>query len=223
MPAAAQLKPTRDEALEVVQLLEAQGYRPDPEDSPFLSRQAHRVAMNEVLTSSPTIIHYTGHGEVWEEEENLVLWAEPQLCKRYGDCHAGFGRKELADLKAMLSFAEPDREKLLPSGPLVVLNSCLTGLTRAFGGQREDLASMLLEEGAEAVIASPTSVFERMGVRLRTLLYRPDLLAETAAMGEAFLRVRREIEEGYRGSRIWPAWSLLTYHGNPYARLPHES
>ncbi|GAF71385.1 unnamed protein product [marine sediment metagenome] len=149
-----------------------------------------------------------------------MLWAEPEFCQQYGDATAPFGRKEILDIKEYLQYEQPDREKLLDQS-LVVLNSCLTGRTRSHGGQREDLAWTLLDEGAEVVIASPLPVYESMGTRLGVGLYDPELAPGSRCLGETFLHLRCLIERRYRGRHIWPAWSLLAYHGNPYTRLPH--
>ena len=41
-------------------------------------------------------------------------------------------------------------------------------------------------------------------------------------MATTLLHIRRLIERTLRhlNSPLWPTWSLLTYHGNPYAHLP---
>lgn len=96
----------------------------------------------------------------------------------------------------------------------------MTGLTRSHGGQREDLASAFMREGAEAVIASALPVFDRMGKSFGQMLYDEDYHNDKG-MAYTFADVRRALEKEYRGHRIWPAWSLLMYHGNPYAHLPH--
>ena len=42
-------------------------------------------------------------------------------------------------------------------------------------------------------------------------------------MGWRFAAARAFVERIWRDteSPYWPAWSLFTYHGNPYAHLPH--
>lgn len=160
------------------------------------------------------VVHYTGHGTVLGNEEALVLWDDDPKSKSF----APFGRKEIVDLKYRIGRTGP----LLEGGPLVFLNSCMTGQTRDFGGQREDVAWTLMEEGAEAVVACALPVFETMGVSLGGQMYNGGLSKHPAMAGH-FAMVRAVIEAGFRSadSPLWPAWTLMRYHGNPYARLPH--
>ncbi len=166
--------------------------------------------MNAVLGDATSVIHYTGHGAIIGNEEVLVLHGgddkHPSAC---------FGRQEIGILKQRLG-----RDKLLRHRPLLVLNSCRTGRTRDFGGQREDLAWAFLAEGAEAVIASALPVYDVVGQMFGEALYAPTF-ASSKGMGQTLVEVRRLLERSTRQSRMWPTWTLLTYHGNPYARLPH--
>jgi hypothetical protein len=143
----------------------------------------------------------------------LVLCAEDAK----GSSWAPFGRTELLHLRERLGRTNG----LLPSGPLVLLNSCFTGRTRGFGGQRDDLTGALLEQGAKAVIASPVPVFDAMGRLLGELLYKDYFLSEPD-MACAFMEARAAVEWAFRKARspIWAAWTLMHYHGNPFARLP---
>ncbi len=83
-----------------------------------------------------------------------------------------------------------------------------------------------MQEGAEAVIASPLPVFDRAGRAFGTMLYKSEF-ASTSSMAAAFAQVRSVIELMMRKSpepslqRAWPTWSLLRYLGNPYMQLPH--
>jgi hypothetical protein len=121
-----------------------------------------------------------------------------------------------------LGFRTGPNGRLLSDGPLVVLNSCFTGRSREFGGQREDLAWAILQEGAEAVIACGLPVFNRMGEFFGKLLYS-FTSARSPGMAWHFAEVRALVEEYFRQmpSLLWPAWTLLHYHGNPFVRLPH--
>ena len=129
-----------------------------------------------------------------------------------------FGRRELGNLSAG---KDPDA-RLLHGGPLVVLNSCRTGRQRGFGGQREDLIWALLEQGAEAVIACALPVFDKMGEFFGKHLYTLGLPG-SLGMGWQFAQVRGLLEDRFRrlDSRLWPAWTLFHYHGNPFAHLLH--
>jgi tetratricopeptide (TPR) repeat protein len=199
----------REEATKLTSALRDTGYRLLPSGTALLGQAAQPKALSPLLRQSPSVIHYTGHGAIIDNEEVLVL-------------HGGnnerpytfFGRREIAILKSRLGCS-----RLLPQRPLLVLNSCRTGRTRDFGGQREDLAWQLLVEGAGAVIASALPVFDTMGSVFGEALYSP-LFASPAGMGQTLVEVRRFLESATRSRRVWPSWSLLTYHGNPFARLP---
>jgi hypothetical protein len=104
-----------------------------------------------------------------------------------------------------------------------VLNSCHTGGTRSYGGQREDLAWNFLELGAIVVIASPLNVNDTMGMHFGKNLYKNSSNLGNHHFGQAFLMARNSIEKQFRKTTQWPMWSLLTYHGNPYAKLPNSN
>jgi hypothetical protein len=72
------------------------------------------------------------------------------------------------------------------------------------------------------VIASALPIFEGMGWQFDRSLYTEET---GAAFGMAWScgMARAVVERIWRenNSRVWPAWTLFSYHGNPYARLPH--
>ena len=76
-----------------------------------------------------------------------------------------------------------------------------------------------MREGAEAVIASAMPVFDVMGKTFGEMLFDPEYHNEKG-MAYTFADVRKQLELQYRGTNLWPTWALLTYHGNPYAKLP---
>lgn len=127
-----------------------------------------------------------------------------------------FGRRELWQYKQEERLALPS----LRQGPLVVLNACFTGRSHSYGGQREDLVSALIEEGAAAVVACPLPVHDRVGALFGVWLYTSGQ-ASGARLTDNFMRARRKIEEhcASEDSAAWPLWTLLHYHGNPYAQL----
>jgi hypothetical protein len=124
------------------------------------------------------VLHFCGHGRITSTEEVVVLAGEggqPDL----------FGRTRMNNLKRRRQILG----KLMPYGPMVVLNSCYSGRTRLFGGEREDLASTFRDEGAEAVIACPAPVCDPMGLDFGQLLYRrsgPDVSYCPAVSGDTF-------------------------------------
>ena len=61
-----------------------------------------------------------------------------------------------------------------------------------------------------------------MGRFFAEKLYRPGFECSTG-MAWTFAAVRAVVERGARKSPAWAAWALLAYHGNPYARLPHQA
>src|SRR6185295_702358 len=205
LPAAA------DEARALAESFKRLGYMLLPEGEPLLGAAASWSALNRLL-SLPTlaVLHFAGHGANVVDEEVLLLHS--------GDDErptAPFGPGNLRDFKAILGL-----EKLLPSEPLVVLNSCRSGRTRYYGGRREDLAAALLAEGAGAVIGSAFPVYDALGKSIGESLYELD---GSRGMAAALVAARRALERRMRqeSSRLWGAWPLLVYHGNPFAELPH--
>ena len=85
-------------------------------------------------------------------------------------------------------------------------------------GWREDLASVFIAEGA-AVIASPVPLVELMGVILSESLYDSASWPPDRRVSEILLSARVRIARELRGHPIWPLWSTLAYHGNPFAAL----
>ena len=216
-PHTLPLERTRQEAEEIEKKLKGLKYAPSTDRFLYPGEYATRESTAGVFLATPTIIHYTGHGTIFQNEEVLVLWRErsPGEREEMADW-APFGRREITDIKSIA-----DRKKLLEGNPLIMLNACYLGRTREHGGQREDLASVFIEEGAGAVIASPLPVFEGMGVTLGESFYQPDTWSKYGATAEIFMNVRLKIEKEFRGKSIWPAWVILAYHGNPFAVMPH--
>ena len=207
------LRATAVEADLVRQSLPRLGYELRPEGGFWLGTAATTAAMDTVLGDPPAVIHFTGHGGIDGNEEVMLLWdsVREHEVSRYG-------RAQFEQVKA--ARGRPDG-KLLVNGPLVVLNSCVTGRAREHGGKREDLASAFMAEGAAAVIASPFPISEGVGVALGTDLYGQD----DDGIGEAVLRIRRHLAATVcaEDPRLWPAWMLIACHGNPYACCPHQS
>ena len=204
---------TAIEAARASQSLSGLGYELRPGGRPWLGTAATAEVMNAVLRDPPAVIHFTGHGGIVGNEEVVLLWDPLREYEVFR-----YGRAQFEQLKA--ATGDPVG-KLLPNGPLVVLNSCVTGRTRAHGGQREDLASALLAEGAAAVVASPLPIYDRVGLALGTRLYAQD----GDGIGQTVLGIRRRLAATVcaQRPRLWSAWMLIACHGNPYARLPHQA
>jgi len=204
-----QLPGAEREAHEVVDRLRSLGYNVRD----FVGSAATPGAMRIALGQAPSVLYFTGHGTLFGNEEALVL---------HDDLGAPspsyFARREIGDLKV----SSGRTDKLLGKGSLVVLSSCLTARTRDFGGQREDLAWALLEEGAEVVVGSPLPMHVSTGVMLGHWLF-DKAFADSRGLAWTFARVRAYIEMHARMKNLptWAAWALLSYHGNPYAQLPH--
>lgn len=210
IPDQVPLREALAEALEVAGLLRQAGYELLPGGEPLLGRSAHTDALESVLLSSPTIVHFAGHGDIVRNEVALILW-NPDGSK-HGDVL--FERRRMAELKQTCS-----RPTLFTSRPLVVLNACWAGRSRDFGGQREDLAAAFLDEGASCVVACPTPVHDDVGRMLATLLYVPSI-HDQRGLAFTFERVRSLIERKCRGKSYWWTWFWMRYQGNPYACLP---
>ena len=203
----AELGNSRTEADAVSARLLELGYRLIPDGKPLIGSEARADALRQTIESAPSILHYTGHGAIADNEEVLVLSG------REGPTQ--FGRREL------LGLAQRDPGSKMFSGTsLIVLNSCRSGRQRSYGGQGEDLAFAMLEEGASAVIASAVPVFDRVGRLFSEFLYCP-ALHTIGEMGQGFLEARALLERVLRASEspVWPTWTLLSYHGNPHIAL----
>ena len=198
------------EAMEVTELLRSAGYDLMPDGEPLLGSTADMKGFQAALMCSPTIIHFAGHGDIVRSEVTLVL--RDSVSGEDGD--SLFDRHSIAEAKKASS-----RPSLFLSRPLVVLNACWAGRSRDFGGQREDLASAFLAEGASCVIACPTPVHDDVGRMLATLLYVPSM-QDCRGLAFTFKRVRSLVERKCRGKSYWWTWFWMRYQGNPYARLP---
>jgi hypothetical protein len=200
---------SQKEARRLCQLLRRNGYVLKPGGRSLVGKEATILALCSALCDGMALIHYTGHGAIPQGgtgpfglqtgEEVLVLHDGP------------FGPSTLRD-----------RGIELRGKPLVVLNSCRTGRTRLSGGEREDLAGSLLYRKAGAVIASAFPVGDRLGAVFGVKLHHPGATSAGDALRRARAEIARLCREGSLHEAQWPAWALLTYHGNPWLRLPHH-
>lgn len=226
VPGSVPLKGALQESEAVADFLRAKKYALVPRGMAETGESATGSIMATILKRTPSIIHFAGHAGTAAAlyagrrvpyhgvEEVLCLW----------DHHAhglqAFSWEELAKLGSQQRC--PSRPLLQKS--LVILNACFAGQMREYGLDREDLVSHFLRHGAEAVIASPTPVPDLTGTLTGVGLYE-FAGACSGETGQALLRVRQKTENYCRQARyeLWPAWIILYYHGNPYARFPHIS
>jgi tetratricopeptide (TPR) repeat protein len=198
----------REEATTVADRLRAAGYSL-VKGQAILGQSASKPGMFEIISNRPAVIHYTGHGAHYFDEEVLLLAG-------LGGCDP-FGPADLRQHK--------QRERivggLLGYEPLVVLNSCFSGENRWFGGRREDFVSTLMAEGAAAVIACANPVFDAMGYQFGAWLYEPNESSAPMVV-ENFKRSRSRLDKQFESdeSPMWPLWTLFHFHGNPYVMLP---
>jgi hypothetical protein len=190
--------------------LNVQNYRLVPNGEALIGADANPAQLNEVLGDGAAIIHYLGHGTVVQSEEALVL----HCGRRHVRPWSYYGRRELDALRVRLG-----RDRLLEHGPLITLTACHTGRSRSFGGRREDLAWTFLSEGAEAVIASALPVKLGIGLALGESIYQP-WRGGAEGLGRGLVCTRRLMARAFRDRPDWATWTLLAYHGNPYAMLP---
>ena len=203
----------REEVIEVSELLTRAGYSLLPEGRPLMDQWANVETVQRVLSSSPTVVHFAGHGDIVRNERGLVLWGETTTHQD----HALFDRRSLIEARIASG-----RERLFSSKPIVVLNACWAGRSRAFGGQREDLVATFIDEGATCVIAWPTPVHDNVGRLLATLVYVPQI-RDQRGLAFTFCRVRGLVERKLRGTAYWWTWLWLRYHGNPFAQMPYSA
>jgi CHAT domain/Tetratricopeptide repeat len=166
--------------------------------SPAMGPDATVQSLAASLRGGVSVFHYTGHGGIIGNEEAMLL-------------HGGaIGSAEVRDLsRSSTIFAE---------GALVVLNSCLTGRVRDYGGRREDLAGTFLEEGARGVVASALPVADPIGQILGTAIYP---CAAGRSMGKALAGMRKIVAwlAADVNSNSYPTWTMLQYHGDPWLVL----
>lgn len=200
----------RDEAEGVSAMFLQRGYLLLPEGSALVGEHACAGRLRDLIAAAPTVLHFTGHGATSRNEQALVLWNDQ------GTSSALLSRRRIA-----LSRSRAAPAPLEPEGGLVVLNSCLSGSEKGFGGQREDLPSAFLEAGATAVVSSQFPISDVLGSAFGQALYeRASEPNET--LSRAFCRARALMEGTGRKRRspYWASWSVFTYTGNPYVMLP---
>ncbi len=101
-PHTLPLERTRQEAEEIEKKLKGLKYVPSTDRFLYPGEYATRESTAGVFLATPTIIHYTGHGAIFQNEEVLVLWRERSPGEREEMAGwAPFGRREITDIKTI--------------------------------------------------------------------------------------------------------------------------
>jgi hypothetical protein len=178
--------------------------------------RAHDRLMIEAIQAKPSILYFSGHGVIINNEELLVLHRDP----RSSDPKENITYFGADNLRRMAS-DQPDRP-LLPHAPLIVMNSCMTGGTRDYGGFREDLVYAFLHHGAGAVIATALPILDDVGEALGNALFDPAALVQPT-VGSLVVEARRQLARRACAdidSVRWGAWAMVHLHGNAIASPP---
>lgn len=201
------------EVMDLAKLLEEVGYKLLPEGKPFLGDEATPKTFRDALSCNATIIHFAGHGSKVGKEPVLMLRPED------GDQNAfmDFGRSDIWHLARVLQ-----RKQLFLNNPFIFLNSCESGAAVDHGGYRIDFVSELIRQGAEAAIATARPASDITSYRA-TLGFYKDSLSKQQPLSVSLIEARKAVSEYLRDNfpGFQALWSLVSYHGNPFLRLPH--
>jgi tetratricopeptide (TPR) repeat protein len=171
-------------------------------ETPAVGQSATVFSLASALRSRLAVFHYTGHGDIIGTEEVLLLNG------------GAFGPSELRALRQNAGHGA-----LFEEGAMVVLNSCLTGRVREYGGRREDLAGAFLDGGARGVVASALPVADPIGQVLGTAIYA---LAGRRPMGHTMAGIRQIVASLalQANANSYPTWTMIQYHGDPWLASP---
>jgi tetratricopeptide (TPR) repeat protein len=171
-------------------------------ETPAVGQSATVFSLGSALRSRPAVFHYTGHGGIIGTEEVLLLNG------------GAFGPSDLRALRQ-----NSGQGALFEEGAMVVLNSCLTGRVREYGGRREDLAGAFLDGGVRGVVASALPVADPIGQVLGTAIYA---LAGRKLMGHTIAGIRQIVASLalQANANSYPTWTMIQYHGDPWLASP---
>ena len=181
---------------------------------------AHEGLMRRAIDAVPDVLWYSGHGAIVDNQEVLILHAETPRGNRPQDQIVHFGAYQLGELADEKGF-----DVLFDHAPLVVLNSCMTGLTREHGGEREDMVKAFLRHGAGAVIATALPIFDSVGEALGRAMFSEDSIVKQT-IGKSVVEVRRQLAAGICSDidkPTWGAWGAVHLHGNAFASSPFHN
>ena len=177
---------------------------------------AHDRLMNDAIKAQPSILYFSGHGTIMQNEELLVLHRDPRP-DNPRENKTYFGAYHLKGIAKELG-----KDRVFENAPLIVMNSCMTGRTHDHGGFREDLVSAFLDEGAGTVIASALPIYDSVGEAFGCALFSGTALAQPT-VGGLVVEARRQLAFGECSdisSPKWGAWGMMHIHGNAEARPP---
>lgn len=179
--------------------------------------QATNVEIERHIALEPDIFYFSGHGDVLQDEEVLLLHRDLTAPSSASSLFF-FGKEHLVLL------SEQRNGKLFPQRPLVVLNSCMTGRGRDAGGKREDLVSGFLAQGAGAVIATALPIYDDVGKALGQALFDSDLTS-AADLASVVVATRRRLAKTICSdvnSPYWGAWAMIHLHGGAHSISPFD-
>ncbi len=179
--------------------------------------QASEQALVKAINEQPDILYYSGHGEIIEGEELLVLNTDLSVKKPLSTT-TFFGNQQLSLL------ASKKNKPLFNNSPLIILNCCNSGRTRNYGGAREDLVSTFLRHGAGTVIATALPINDTVGKEFADTLFSPTI-ANKLSIGDQVLETRRSLANGLCSDvkkPFWAAWGMIHIHGSADAAVPFQ-
>lgn len=163
------------------------------------------------LQQDPAFFFFAGHGQVIDEEELLLFAKQPSHASDPPHTHWGVFHLE------QLSRAQPAWSGF-KHRPLVVLNACVAGRVRSFGGAREDLIQAFLKHGAGAVIACPVPLPDKTGALFGSALATQP---KATRIGDRVVAARRAAAKAEAGlSHATDRWAWIHLHDALYASGP---
>ena len=194
----------------VLRILERHGVRFESRESILLGKNGDISLTLRRMMDGPTLFHFIGHGSS-AYDGSLIVWdvggdrEPPRL----------INPSVLFESKAAVKI-----ERCFKEGGIVFLNCCSAGYERHFGGRGQDLASKLLEEGADVVLASYLPIYDPIGRLMSTAFYQV-LLGKGLNVGDALLGARRRLQSCFERTEdsIYLEWSFVRMNGNPFVTL----
>jgi hypothetical protein len=189
-------------------LLNNAGYRLVPDNVVATGAEATRSNFIEGLKRQPSMVYYNGHGS-WN-----VIERRAHICLSPSSDDGKFFATDLASIG--------EKGIWFKNNPFFFLNGCKLGQAVSFGTVREDLCGELIRRRAEAVIASPFTLYDYHGV-----LFTHEFFGNTNVkqnIGERVVRARRAVYSSVNTTDdiCWPIWALYALHGNPFARIDYQ-
>ena len=205
------LNAAHKEVLELSSLFKNAGYQFIPDNEAVVGDKATPEALNKILSSDVSVVHYAGHGSKVGDESVLMLRPND------GDKNAfvDFGRSDIWHLTRIL-----ERKKLFDNTPFFFLNSCQTGSAHEQGGYRMDLVSELLRQGTGSVISTALPTSDHYSQIITLAFYQKSLNSDNM-LCESLIEARKIMLDHLRRDSpgFQALWAFITYNGNPFLRL----